>query len=364
MITSPRTQGYTLMELALVLAILGVILAGGLALYQQRSEAIKKEKTQQKLAIIDQALKDFFASNRFLPCPANANTVEAGGGFGVAVAYNPATHLCPNPQADPNDAKGMVPVRTLGLADDLAYDGWGRRFTYQLSSWMGTELDFEDEENAKGAIDVYNPQGIRLTHAEYKAAYVLISHGSNGFYSWSKAGAYIPGTAAINASIENYNASGADMAFMIGDFARDFDDVGLYRTKAEVYLQPRRVHRLEFRNDVCATARTLVSGTSSINAAIASYSGAYAAHAAALLRAAQVADELCRYGYINLGNELCVPNLLWMDENGYQNNGVEADKRLFTDCWCPGDDDDEAAILGGGITRNTDFYTHLYGQCE
>jgi len=359
-----KQAGYTLLELSIVLAILGLLVAGGLTLYQNRSEAIRVEETRDRLMVIDQALKDFFARNEFLPCPADGRLSDNAASFGVSnnlLSYNPLTRECAPPQGGGN-LRGMVPVRTLGLDDTVAYDGWGRRFSYQLSSGMGDPEHFRDEENTTGDIQVFNPEGLRMTHPNYRAAYVVLSHGANGFYAWRRGGAanYITPAAPADAGVEIYNEDGTDLEFMLGEIARDFDDIGLYRTKMEVYQPRRYARRIELRNTSCTTARTLVNqNNAQVTAALADYATATsAARADTLVRIARLADELCRYGY-RLTEPKCAPNMLWLAPDGYQSNAVMIDTRSHADCWCPGDETDGRQISLQMDYRDTDF-----GQCE
>jgi hypothetical protein len=267
----------------------------------------------------------------------------------------------------------------------------GRRISYQLSQGMGDAEQFRDEENTFGEIHIFNPEGLRMTHPNYRAAYVLVSHGANGFYAWPRASAgpsanYLTPAAPGDAGVEIYNQNGSDFEYMLGNLARDFDDIGLYRTKMEIYQPRRYARRIAFRTNTCNTARALLdaqfenpsgvnpcSGTAPDAGVLAIqptnpqvgflyYWCAEPANAAVLLNVARTVDELCRFGAQEATPD-CAPNLLWQDENGYQNSVTTVpnvnDARTYPDCWCPGNQNNPPAP----IRLMMDFDVHNIGQC-
>src|SRR5690606_6228451 len=112
---------YSLIELSLVIAILGVILASGMNVVGRKQSADRLRTTQERMERIVDAIQEFADINRFIPCPASPSAVAGGATYGVSSTYT-----------SPNCAtsNGSVPVRALNLSDDYMYDGWDRRFTY------------------------------------------------------------------------------------------------------------------------------------------------------------------------------------------------------------------------------------------
>ena len=125
--TRARVHGqaaYTLIELSVVVAVVGVLIAGGIDLFGKKSEAIRYKTTVERLEKIEAALQSFVLRNEYLPCPATGEArQESGTTFGVSVSYdNTNTDACDDA---PNDSRGVAPVRTLGLPDEVMFDGWG-----------------------------------------------------------------------------------------------------------------------------------------------------------------------------------------------------------------------------------------------
>jgi prepilin-type N-terminal cleavage/methylation domain-containing protein len=125
-----RRQGFTLVELAIVLFIVTLLLGGMLLPLAGQQDIRNYGDTQKTLAEARDALLGFAMANDRLPCPATApNGVESPVGGGV----------CTNPH------NGFFPAVTVGLApiDAQGYllDGWGgeaaNRVRYAISTANG-----------------------------------------------------------------------------------------------------------------------------------------------------------------------------------------------------------------------------------
>lgn len=123
--TKPLRQtpsGFTLVEMAIVLVIVGLLLGGLLMPLSTQVEQRRISETQKYLDQIKDALLGFAAANGRLPCPATATTngVEslAGG-------------ICTNPY------NGFLPAVTLGLSpvdnNGFAIDAWSSRIRYAVT---------------------------------------------------------------------------------------------------------------------------------------------------------------------------------------------------------------------------------------
>lgn len=124
MTIGPRSQqGFSLVELAIVMLIMGLIL-GGLAmpLSAQRENARIRD-VQIQLEMVEEALEGFALVNGFLPCPATPGSAgyAAPSGGGCAAQH------------------GFVPATTLNLdgtrnGDNLLLDPWGSPLRYSISA--------------------------------------------------------------------------------------------------------------------------------------------------------------------------------------------------------------------------------------
>lgn len=108
-------NGFTLVEMAVVLVIFGLILGGLLMPLSAQMDQRNYSQTQKTLEDAKVALMGYAIINGRLPCPASAtsNGVESPDGGGV----------CTNPY------DGFLPAVTLGImptdSNGYAIDGWG-----------------------------------------------------------------------------------------------------------------------------------------------------------------------------------------------------------------------------------------------
>jgi len=118
-----REQGFTLVELSIVILIMGLIL-GGLAMpLSTQLENGRVRETQDLMSAMEDAIQGYAIVNGHLPCPAtpSSNGLAATAG-GACVSQH-----------------GFVPSTTLGLAgprntDNLLLDAWASPFRYSVSA--------------------------------------------------------------------------------------------------------------------------------------------------------------------------------------------------------------------------------------
>lgn len=128
----PTTSaGFTLVEIAVVIVVLGFLLAmiAGIAtalIGQQR-----REVTRQRMAGVETALALFVSQNKRLPCPADGRL--AGNAVGAG-AEKRSAGACDTLGGTANSqTHGVVPWQSLGLAEPDVTDGWGSRITYRVA---------------------------------------------------------------------------------------------------------------------------------------------------------------------------------------------------------------------------------------
>ena len=122
--TGKTTQGgFTLIELAIVVLIMGLVL-GGLAmpLSVQRENARIRDGNDQ-LSDVRDALEGFALVNGYLPCPSTPASAGAAAASGGAC----------------DEQHGFVPATTLDLGgvrngDNLLLDPWGSPLRYSISA--------------------------------------------------------------------------------------------------------------------------------------------------------------------------------------------------------------------------------------
>ncbi len=114
--------GFSLVEMAIVLAIVTLLLAGLLPSLSGQIEQSRRKETRKILEEIQQALTGYAIINGYLPCPTTAsNPANANYGFADASCTSPAT-------------EGYLPWKTLGVAET---DAWGTPRSNSGDPWLG-----------------------------------------------------------------------------------------------------------------------------------------------------------------------------------------------------------------------------------
>ncbi|MBI1326633.1 MAG: prepilin-type N-terminal cleavage/methylation domain-containing protein [Alphaproteobacteria bacterium] len=133
---SAKNSGFTMVELAIVVAVISVLLAGALVMTAPLMKTAQVNDTREKLNRIAKALSLYAVTNYRIPCPAKPNRTMGGtpppfgyeNGSGATGAATPDG--CP---AGLNSREGIVPFKTLGLSEAMVKDAWGNFFTYAVS---------------------------------------------------------------------------------------------------------------------------------------------------------------------------------------------------------------------------------------
>jgi prepilin-type N-terminal cleavage/methylation domain-containing protein len=128
----PRSGGFTLIEVVVVLLIFGIVIAMAAAITRGVVAAQKRSLTAARIATVDAALTQFVLQQRRLPCPADGTLASGNANAGIEGARTAAG-------CSGNQQHGVVPWRALALAETDATDGWDRRLTYRLDASLGAD---------------------------------------------------------------------------------------------------------------------------------------------------------------------------------------------------------------------------------
>lgn len=229
-----NNKGFTLAELAIVLFIVGLLLAGAIIPLSTQLEVKSITETRKVMDQINEALVGFAQTNGRLPCPAVATTPTGTvvGGISAGVENTTCTTA--------GTIVGVIPWSTLGVPET---DAWGRRFTYRVAAVFSDSIGSNTITTSTattvptppasqspactvttnltqssfalcslGEIAVLN----RTTDAAYSKptpaalgsglAAVFVSHGKNGYGGYQISGSQVAGVTA--GTDEAYNAAG------------------------------------------------------------------------------------------------------------------------------------------------------------
>jgi len=109
-----KTKGFTLIEIALALVLIGVLISGGILLYGEQFHGDKINQTQSQLNKIRNIMLTFVQANGYLPCPDTD---------GDGVENRKTNGACQSRQ-------GRLPGQTLGVKSK---DAWGIPLYYRVN---------------------------------------------------------------------------------------------------------------------------------------------------------------------------------------------------------------------------------------
>lgn len=187
-----KRLGFSLIEMSIVLAVLGLLTGGMLSISSSRKENTNVIGMDKQFDIIDEAVKGYITRYGYLPCPASLTAVENTTSFGAVTDCSAAAPAGTFEALSGTDTIriGALPVRSLMLPDKYGYDKWGIRLTYvvikELAKTTAT-LDGYTTSRTDGVIKVTDYAGNQITEADATAvnAYLIVSHSKDkrGGYS-------------------------------------------------------------------------------------------------------------------------------------------------------------------------------------
>lgn len=179
---SQAQVGFSLVEMAIVLAIVALLMAGLLPTLSSQIEQQRRNETRRQLDEIQQALLGYAVSNGHLPCPAKSFTDGTED-------RNGATGAC-------NKRIGFLPWAQLGVSKT---DGWGRIFLYSASNTFTNAPPsslFTLSSSRDITVKTRNSAGslVNLSNSNDIPA-VVLSTGPNGIFGTTDSGTTVSNTA-------------------------------------------------------------------------------------------------------------------------------------------------------------------------
>ncbi len=168
-------KGFTLVEIAVVLAIIALLVGGMLIPISAQIEEQKIMDTQDSIDLVKEALIGYAVVNKHLPCP--DKTVPTGAGTandGLEDAA--ASGSCVSQE-------GNIPWVTLGVS---GLDAWGNRIHYSVTPAFSNSLA-KFTLHSTGTLRICQTSTCANVVANEIPA-VVLSYGKNGFGAINSAG--------------------------------------------------------------------------------------------------------------------------------------------------------------------------------
>jgi prepilin-type N-terminal cleavage/methylation domain-containing protein len=227
---SMSKNGFTLIELAIVLFIMGLLIAGLVGPIETQLEARDRNATMKSMDKIIEALNGFAITNGRLPCPnIDGNGLEQldfnGSGIDDIAEFDDTTTPTFSEVVERGGqclgVTGFIPWATLGVEQG---DAWGNRYLYRVSMPDFTTKDtdnFCDGNDAPTEFDLCatgdltvesrgdNPataatvEGKAILTLGMQLPAVLVSHGKNALGAISVSGIVRPVPSAGTDELKN-----------------------------------------------------------------------------------------------------------------------------------------------------------------
>jgi prepilin-type N-terminal cleavage/methylation domain-containing protein len=262
------TKGFTLMEVAIVIIVSGVLFAALVNLYGVHLAQKSYRITIENIEASQSAIREFFGLHGRYPCPADPTLGPDDPNYGVEVCRALPTDPCPSTNlvclnVDSRDADsdgvsdpvviGGLPFTTLveGTIDsdymaNKAFDGYNLKLAYAVSENMtrASLSAFTPANPNLGAIPVRDRNGRSAVEPAGSAHYVLLSYGYNGIGAYTRRGdlfepcltstslpippGFNPGTTGV--AVERENCDNNDALFVkeilsLTDNDDSYDDI-------------------------------------------------------------------------------------------------------------------------------------------
>ncbi len=221
-------KGFSLIELAVVLVIIGTLIGSFIGTLGSRIDTSRRNDTRDQLEEIKIALYGFAMSqvNPRLPCPdADNDGVEDLVG-GVCATLT---------------TRGGLPWQTLGIPRG---DVWGSNFSYWANSlYSSTAANFTVTTDGSGAGRIVTTVDLGGNTISNNVAAVIFSHGKNQYGSTDVAGfarPAVPVGGAYNDERENQDVDAAAPVIFVTRSITDenaavvFDDIIIWISEFEL----------------------------------------------------------------------------------------------------------------------------------
>ncbi len=217
-----RDNGFTLVEVAIVMLVSGILLTAAVRGYDLFSRDKERRVTVENIEAVNSAIALFQAAHDRFPCPARLTARLGDPDYGQEIDCSAAIPIVPpigvdtvaaHPDRDPDDDPatphniliGGVPFVTLemevdefdltifhpvrlDLSSTQILDGWGNKLTYAVSESLVQQDTFNDD---LGVVSVSDEFDQSLVDPEHSAHFVVLSHGSNGRGAYTTTGVRI-----------------------------------------------------------------------------------------------------------------------------------------------------------------------------
>lgn len=131
------------------------------------------------------------------------NLPASGSGSGISLTFY-------------NVAAGMVPVRTLGLPDEYALDGWNRRIMYEIDVTATNTRSCRNRQygGANGAVQIQSSYSSDTSNTIDYSMWALVSYGKDGHGAYTLQGSSTRNNVYLSSDSDTLNNAAVNSSFV------------------------------------------------------------------------------------------------------------------------------------------------------
>lgn len=173
-----RVCGFSLIEMAIAITIIGLLAGSYLQYYSTMEKKAHFETTKKRLDDINKALVNYIVKNGALPAPEKPSPRQNIIAYDIDPSHKAMDHS--------NEVWiGVVPTGSLLLAKEQGLDGWGNKFTYAVSARNTFPQGMLGYPPPPGIINVIDGDRNNILDIPGSGRYVVVSHGPTGAGAWT-----------------------------------------------------------------------------------------------------------------------------------------------------------------------------------
>jgi prepilin-type N-terminal cleavage/methylation domain-containing protein len=212
-------RGFTLVEVAIALMIIGLLLGGAVVTVSAQIDLKQYAETRQTMELAQEAILGFAAANGRLPCPATMNPPPNEEGEEIPKGGNCAENF-----------RGFVPAKTLALrpvnANGLLVDAWGQPIRYAV-----TDAHTNGFTTANGLRDLFGTEDLQQS----PKLSVCSAMPCTGQAQLTPGAAFVLITSGPNLAIDNGENSNDNDTFIFEQSSTAVDDLMVWTSPFTLY---------------------------------------------------------------------------------------------------------------------------------
>lgn len=256
-------HGFSLLELAIVMVMIGLVIAPAISIYHTQRIKADWEGTENHVDTSVDEIGGFRSVYGHYPCPASLTAVPGDLNYGHEdCTVHPfgtcvgGTCTFASNIVGQQVLTGAIPFKTLNLQESEVYDKYLNRLGYAVTLALTDSTTFD---LTGGGISIVDKTPVSIIDPPHRGHFVVLSHGQNQIGGTTKAGV-LSAACLSGTPLEQENCD-IDATFRSGEIDNDFDDrIGFFSGVAFSEWQisqgtPKAIH-LKNANSISIGATT------------------------------------------------------------------------------------------------------------